>query len=321
MIIITGAAGFIGSCLVAKLNSLGHTNLLLVDDFSNIEKNKNLKGKLYSSKIDRSAFIAWLKDTDTKVTVVYHIGARTDTTEFDVSVFDELNLNYSKSLWNICVSDQIPFIYASSAATYGIGDFGFDDSHHIVHKLKPLNPYGDSKNNFDKWVLGQTSTPPFWAGFKFFNVYGPNEAHKGRMSSVIFHAMNQIKEEGRVRLFRSHNIDYKDGEQLRDFIYVKDVVDVLVFMMNNMLQPGLYNLGSEVSRSFNDLAAIIFRVMNLKKQILYIDIPENIRDKYQYFTHAKMDKLRTLGYKKYFTSLEEGIRDYVQNYLLKGRGF
>lgn len=320
MIIVTGAAGFIGSCLVAKLNSLGNTHLLLVDDFSNLKKNKNLKGKLYSRKIDRAEFITWFQKTDEKVSAVYHIGARTDTTEFDVSVFDKLNLNYSKSLWNVCVRNKIPFIYASSAATYGMGDFGFDDSHNIVHKLKPLNPYGDSKNNFDKWVLGQANTPPFWAGFKFFNVYGPNEAHKGRMASVIFHAMNQIKEGGIVQLFKSHNADYKDGEQLRDFIYVKDVVDVLVFMMTNMSHSGLYNLGSENSRSFNDLAAIIFRVMNLEKQILYIDIPENIRDKYQYFTRAKMNKLRAWGYKRAFTSLEEGIKDYVQNYLLKGKG-
>jgi ADP-L-glycero-D-manno-heptose 6-epimerase len=198
MIIVTGAAGFIGSCLVSKLNSLGKTNLVVVDDFSFDEKNKNLEGKQFVKQIERTLFIEWLENNPAEITEVYHIGARTDTAEFDLAIFEKLNLGYSKSLWNICVKYKIPFIYASSAATYGMGEFGFEDSHELVEKLIPLNPYGDSKNDFDKWVLKQESQPPFWAGFKFFNVYGPNEFHKGRMASVIFHAVQQIYATGRM---------------------------------------------------------------------------------------------------------------------------
>ena len=316
MIIVTGAAGFIGSCLVAKLNSLNKTNLILVDDFSNAEKNKNLKGKLFNSKIERAEFIAWFQQNTHEITEVYHIGARTDTTEFDVAIFDKLNLNYSKSLWKICAENDIPFVYASSAATYGLGEFGFEDDHHLVEKLKPLNPYGTSKNDFDKWVLKQDSQPSFWAGFKFFNVYGPNEFHKGRMASVIFHAVNQIKKTGEMQLFKSHNPKFKDGEQLRDFVYVKDVVDVLIFMMAKKSQAGLYNLGSGKARTFNDLVTVTFQAMDLKSNISYIDTPIDIRDKYQYFTQANMSKLQNAGYKKSFTNLESGVKDYVQNYLL-----
>ena len=316
MIIVTGAAGFIGSCLVAKLNSLYKTNLILVDDFSNAEKNKNLKGKLFNSKIERAEFIEWVQQNTHEITEVYHIGARTDTTEFDVAIFDKLNLNYSKSLWKICAENDIPFVYASSAATYGLGEFGFEDDHHLVEKLKPLNPYGTSKNDFDKWVLKQDSQPSFWAGFKFFNVYGPNEFHKGRMASVIFHAVNQIKKTGEMQLFKSHNPKFKDGEQLRDFVYVKDVVDVLIFMMAKKSQAGLYNLGSGKARTFNDLVTVTFQAMDLKSNISYIDTPIDIRDKYQYFTQANMSKLQNAGYKKSFTNLESGVKDYVQNYLL-----
>jgi ADP-L-glycero-D-manno-heptose 6-epimerase len=295
---------------------LNKTNLILVDDFSNAEKNKNLKGKLFNSKIERAEFIEWVQQNTHEITEVYHIGARTDTTEFDVAIFDKLNLNYSKSLWKICAENDIPFVYASSAATYGLGEFGFEDDHHLVEKLKPLNPYGTSKNDFDKWVLKQDSQPSFWAGFKFFNVYGPNEFHKGRMASVIFHAVNQIKKTGEMQLFKSHNPKFKDGEQLRDFVYVKDVVDVLIFMMAKKSQAGLYNLGSGKARTFNDLVTVTFQAMDLKSNISYIDTPIDIRDKYQYFTQANMSKLQNAGYKKSFTNLESGVKDYVQNYLL-----
>lgn len=316
MIIVTGAAGFIGSCLVSKLNSLGKTNLVLVDDFSNEEKNKNLEGKQYANKLERSVFMEWFSENAPEITQVYHIGARTDTTEFDRSIFDDLNVNYSKNLWKICTAHNIPFIYASSAATYGMGELGFDDNHEIVHKLKPLNPYGTSKNDFDKWVLEQEIQPPFWAGFKFFNVYGPNEFHKGRMASVVFHAVQQIKETGAMRLFRSHHPEFKDGEQLRDFVYVKDVVDVLCFMMQEQAQQGLYNLGSGIARTFNDLVRATFSAMGIEKNISYIDTPEDIRDKYQYFTEARMQKLNSVGYSKSFTSLEDGVEEYVKDYLL-----
>ena len=262
MIIVTGAAGFIGSCLVRKLNNEGFTHLVLADDFSDELKNKNLEGKQFIEKVHRKELMSWTEKNHQLVDFIFHIGARTDTTEFDTAIFDELNLNYSKNLWEKCVKFQIPFIYASSAATYGMGEFGFEDNHEIVEKLKPLNPYGQSKNEFDKWVLMQIECPPFWAGFKFFNVFGPNEYHKSRMASVVFHAFNQIKETGEMKLFKSHKIEYKDGEQLRDFIYVKDVCDVLFFMMKHKKDSGIYNLGIGKARTFNDLADATFSALS-----------------------------------------------------------
>ncbi|MCF6170596.1 MAG: ADP-glyceromanno-heptose 6-epimerase [Bacteroidales bacterium] len=318
MIVVTGAAGFIGSVLTGRLNEAGFTDLILVDDFSKTEKEKNLTGKLFADKIQRDNFFQWFDAHPGEVETVLHIGARTDTTEFDKAVFDVLNLNYSKQIWQRCARHQIPVIYASSAATYGMGEFGYDDNHTIVEKLKPLNPYGESKNDFDKWVLQQDSKPPFWAGLKFFNVYGPNEYHKGRMASVIFHAFGQIKDTGKVRLFRSHNPEYKDGGQLRDFVYVKDVVDVILFLMAAKPDSGLYNLGTGKARTFLDLAKSTFAALELKPDIEFIDTPEDIRDKYQYFTEANMSKLKNAGYGNAFHSLEEGIGDYVQNYLVDG---
>ena len=321
MIIVTGAAGFIGSCLVSKLNDLGQTNLVLVDDFSNSEKNKNLAGKQFSAQVERNIFVDWLKENASIISEVYHIGARTDTTEFDVEIFDELNLNYSKALWKICTEHKIPFLYASSAATYGMGEFGFDDNHEIVEQLLPLNPYGDSKNDFDIWALQQDKKPPFWAGLKFFNVYGPNEYHKGRMASVILHAFNQIKLTGKVKLFKSHNPDFNDGEQLRDFVYVMDVANVIMFLMETKPKSGLYNLGTGNARTFIDLAISTFKAMDIKPDIDFIDTPEDIRDKYQYFTEANMTKLRAAGYDKPFSTLEEGVQDYVANYLVPAKGY
>ena len=223
MIVVTGSAGFIASYLVDHLNALGHTNLILVDDFTKIDKEDNWKNTQFHSKIERSEFIPWFQAHANDVEFVFHLGARTDTTEKDLDVLDELNLNYTKSIWNICSEHQIPLVYASSAATYGLGEYGYDDNNEVIPNLKPLNPYGISKNEFDKWAITQTETPPFWAGLKFFNVYGPKEYHKGRMASVVFHTHGQIKENGHMQLFRSHNPAYKDGEQLRDFVYVKYV--------------------------------------------------------------------------------------------------
>ncbi len=317
MIVVTGAAGFISSCLITKLNNLDKKNLILVDDFSNHQKNKNLQNKSFIKKIDRTIFLDWFKSNTFNIKQVYHIGARTDTMDSDVAIFDKLNLNYSKRLWEICAKNSIPLIYASSAATYGLGDFGFEDNHKVVSKLNPLNPYAVSKNNFDKWVLRQNNKPPFWTGVKFFNVYGPNEFHKGRMSSVIFHAFNQIKKTGSVRLFKSYNKKYSDGEQLRDFIYVKDVIEILVLMMDMKTESGLFNIGSGKSRSFNDLVIATCKAMDVKCNIRYIDMPINLRDRYQYFTRANIKKIKNTYNIKNICSLEDGVFDYVKNYLLK----
>ena len=318
MIVVTGAAGFIGSCLITKLNDEGHQDLLLVDDFSKPEKNKNFEGKAYTKTMDREEFPGWLAENPSEVNFIFHIGARTDTTEFDVEIFNKLNLNYTKALWQTCAQHQIPLVFASSGATYGLGELGYDDNHTIVENLKPLNPYGESKNDFDKWALQQTETPPFWAGLKFFNVYGPNEYHKGRMASVIWHTFNQINATGKMKLFRSHNPEYKDGEQLRDFVYVKDVLEVLMFLHGHQKDSGLYNLGTGQSRTFYDLAANTFKALGKTPEIGFVDTPADIRDKYQYFTEANMAKLLAIGYDKPFHTLEQGIEDYVKNYLVTG---
>ncbi len=315
MIVVTGAAGFIGSCLVSKLNKDGIIDLVLVDDFSKKEKEANLESALFLAKIERDLFLDWFQNNSKDVKGVYHIGARTDTTEFDKSIFDKLNVSYTKSIWTICAKNEIPLVYASSAATYGLGEFGYKDDHDIVEQLKPLNPYGDSKNDFDIWALKQEEQPPFWAGLKFFNVYGPNEYHKGRMASVIFHAYKQIKATGKMKLFASHNPDFKDGEQIRDFVYVKDVVNVCQWLMTNQPNSALYNLGTGSARTFLDLVKNTFKAMNQEADISFIPTPEDIRDKYQYFTEADMTKLVHAGYDTPFHTLEEGVKDYVVNYL------
>lgn len=317
MIVVTGAAGFIGSCLVKKLNDEGHWNLILVDDFSDDNKKGNLLHKYYIAKVWREDFLYWLERMHNNIDVIFHLGARTDTTEKDTAIFDELNLNYSKNIWSLCTKYKIPLIYASSAATYGLGELGYNDNHDIVNKLKPLNPYGQSKNDFDAWALQQNDSPPNWYGLKFFNVYGPNEYHKGRMASVIFHTVRQIKASGGMKLFKSHRPDYKDGEQSRDFIYVKDVVNVCYWLWQNRPTSGLYNLGTGKARTFLDLVTNTFKAMDLTPNISFIDTPEDIRDTYQYFTEANMSKLRAVGYDTKFYSLEAGIEDYMQHYLIK----
>lgn len=319
MIIVTGAAGFIGSCLIGALLDTGNNAVVAVDDFSKPGKEGNLKGKKVHAFVERSVFFEWFELNHQDVGFVYHIGARTDTTEFDMAVFDELNLGYSKNMWNACAKYKIPLVYASSAATYGMGEHGYYDNHAVVEELKPLNPYGVSKNEFDKWALCQTEAPPFWAGMKFFNVYGPNEYHKGRMASVIFHAYRQILETGQVKLFRSHHPDFEDGEQLRDFVYVKDVIRVLLFMKDHQPESGLYNLGTGKARTFLDLAKATFAAAGVDAKIDFVDTPMDIRDKYQYFTEARMVKLLDAGYNEGFHSLEEGVKDYVKHYLVSGR--
>ena len=315
-IVITGAAGFIGSCLIQKLHEQGYENIVAVDDFSKAEKMKNLENKPYIYKVKRTEFFFWLETNYQQVDFIIHIGARTDTTETNWEIFQELNVNYSRQIWENCVLYRLPLIYASSAATYGQGEQGYEDAHSLVEKLKPLNLYGISKNDFDKWVFKQEDELPYLAGLKFFNVYGPNEYHNSRMVSVIFHAFHQINETGSIKLFRSHNENYKDGEQLRDFIYVKDLIEVISFLINRRPKSGIYNVGTGIARSFNDLAMSVFAAMGKNPGIDYIDTPMDIRDKYQYFTEAVMDKLKDAGYEKTFSTLEEGITDYVQQFLL-----
>ena len=318
MIIVTGAAGFIGSCLIARLNEENFNYIIAVDDFSDPDKEKNLEGKRILERVDREGFFDWLDKNYHEVEFIFHIGARTDTTEFNYEIFEHLNVEYSKQIWQRCVAYQIPLVYASSAATYGLGELGYDDNEALIPQLKPLNPYGESKNEFDIWALQQAEKPFFWAGLKFFNVYGPNEFHKGRMASVIFHAFRQIQATGRMKLFRSHHPDFRDGEQMRDFVYVKDLVDVCLFLMHSRRHSGIYNLGSGQARTFLDLATNTFRALDLEAQIDFIDTPADIRDKYQYFTQANMGKLRSIGYDRPFHSLEEGIADYVKSYLVTG---
>lgn len=317
MIIVTGAAGFIGSCMVAKLNEMGREDLILVDDFSKEIKRRNWEGKRYVDKIHRNDFFQWAEQNVKSIDLIIHLGARTDTTEFDYSVFEELNVSYTQRMWVFASRHGIPLVYASSAATYGAGELGYRDEETLAYKLQPLNPYGKSKNEIDKWVLKQAVTPPCWYAFKFFNVYGPNEYHKGRMASVILHSFHQIQESGQVKLFRSHRSDYADGEQLRDFVYVKDVVRVIYWYITHLPQSGIYNLGTGLARPFLTLATSTFKAMKLVPNIQFVDIPEDIRDKYQYFTEADMRKMRGSGYKKPFYSLEDGVKSYVTRYLLK----
>ncbi len=301
--------------MVARLNEDRFFDLVLVDDFSREDRKRNWERKKYTAIVHRDEFPEWLEENQNQVECVFHIGARTDTTEFNVEIFDRLNLHYTQSLWKTCAKHAIPFIYASSAATYGGGEHGYNDDHSTIPQLKPLNPYGQSKQDFDVWALQQEEAPYYWAGLKFFNVYGPNEYHKGRMASVIWHTFNQIGKSGEMKLFRSHNPNFTDGGQMRDFVYVKDLVEVLMFLMHHRKDSGIYNLGSGKARTFLDLATATFNSMGKEPNISFVDTPEDIRDKYQYFTEANMNKLISIGYSKTFHSLEEGVKDYVTNYL------
>jgi len=315
MIVITGAAGFIGSYLAAELLEREYKDLVLVDDFNRKEKLPNFSNKNVTTLVDRNNFEKWIDKNHKFIQFIFHLGARTDTAEFDLELMAELNTDYTKMVWSKCCEYGLPMLYASSAATYGMGEHGFNDETN-PEILKPLNPYGVSKNEFDKWALKQEIKPFFWAGLKFFNVYGPNEYHKNRMASVIYHAYNQILKTGKLKLFRSHKPEYADGEQERDFVYVKDVCDVMIFFMNHRSKSGIFNLGTGKAETFNSLGKATFLALDREPVIEYIDTPEDIRDKYQYYTCADMSKLKNAGYDKEFTSLEDGVSDYVKNYLI-----
>lgn len=324
MIIITGGAGMIGSIMAWHLNNkLGRQDLVIVDRITHENQWQNLVHRHYAEYLDKDQLFEFLEEND-DITAVIHMGAISATTERDFNKLVADNMHYSQDLWSWCAEYEVPFFYASSAATYGGGQQGYDDA--SIENLRPLNGYGYSKHFFDQWVLQQVAqkqpTPPAWAGFKFFNVYGPNEYHKERMASVAYHTFNQFSETGTMRLFKGTKEGVADGMQLRDFVYVKDVADVMGFFLESALKnkpvtSAIYNIGTGQARSFKDLATNVMTSMGREPNITYIDMPQDLQGKYQYFTQAEMKKLRDAGYKKPFTSLEEGVKDYVQNYLMQ----
>jgi ADP-L-glycero-D-manno-heptose 6-epimerase len=321
MIIITGAAGFIGSYLAGFLFSKGYKDLVLVDDFSSEAKRPNFYEKHPSQFVHRDKLYEFIEGNHRYIQFVFHLGARTDTAEKNIELLTQLNPDYTKKVWNQCVEFGLPLVYASSAATYGLGELGFSDADQISQKLKPLNPYGESKQQFDLWALAQARKPFFWAGLKFFNVYGPNEYHKGRMASVPFHLFNTLNAGGKVKLFRSHKEGIADGEQMRDFIYVNDVAKVCLFLMESRKTSGIFNLGTGKARTFLDLAKACHQSFGKPFDIDFIDTPADIRGAYQYFTEAEMAKLKESGYHKAFTPLEVGIESYYAEFLKLGKRF
>ncbi len=312
MILITGAGGFIAGNLIHSLNLLGRKDLVLVDDFSKATKTEAIKSYAYTELVNRNTLFDWINRNKYSFEIVFHLGARTDTTENNTNLLNELNTQYTQKIWQWCTEQKIPLIYASSAATYGNGEHSYLDSEEEIGKLQPLNAYGMSKHIFDVWALQQSQQPPFWYGLKFFNVYGPGEHNKGRMASVIYHAYFQIQKTGQLKLFKSHVPKYKDGEQNRDFIYVQDIVDICLYLWKNKPKSGIYNAGTGIARTFKDLALSVFKYMQIHPNIEYINIPEDIRNKYQYYTCAHMEKLIKSGYTKEFTTLEEGVKQYIQ---------
>lgn len=321
MIVVTGAAGFIGSCLVHELNSRGISDIILVDQFESSDKWKNLRSAKFLDFIPTSKFLESSELHNAKF--IFHLGACSSTTELDMDFLWENNVHYSQKIFEACSRSKIPLIYASSAATYGDGELGYSDDHKTIQGLLPLNPYGWSKQVFDQWALKQKKTPPFFAGIKFFNVYGPNEGHKGDMKSLVNKAYYQIKDSQKVRLFKSHRDDFNDGEQLRDFIYVKDAVKLLCEFMNKKFpknKSGIYNLGTGKAHTFKELVLAVFEAMEIAPQIVYIDMPENIKSQYQYYTQAKMDKISKLFPKFKFTPLKKSVSDYVNGHLIRKEG-
>jgi len=318
MIVVTGGAGFIGSAIVWKLNQGGKTNIIIVDELGKDEKWKNLVGLKYEEFVNKLEFIEQVLDdvVPYNIEAIIHMGANSSTTEKDADHLMDNNYHYTKELAKYCVEKNIRFIYASSAATYGDGAFGFDDNELKIESLRPLNMYGYSKQLFDLWAK-RNSILDRIVGIKYFNVYGPNEYHKADMRSVVHKAFEQIRDTGKVKLFKSLNPKYKDGEQMRDFIYVKDAVDMTLFFLNNQDKNGLYNVGAGKSRTWNDLVASLFKAMGKPVNIEYVDLPSHLAEKYQYFTEANLSKIMDAGYKKSTTLLEDGIDDYVKNYLLK----
>jgi ADP-L-glycero-D-manno-heptose 6-epimerase len=317
MIVVTGGAGFIGSAIVWRLNQLGKDNILVVDELAEDEKWKNLVSLNFTDYLDKDNFIEKIidGDPDLDIEAIIHMGACSSTTEKDAGYLMHNNFKYTQELAKYCLGNNVRFIYASSAATYGNGEQGYDDNENELDALRPMNMYGYSKQLFDLWAKKNNLLDKI-VGLKFFNVYGPNEFHKGDMRSVVHKAYGQIKETGKVNLFKSYKKDYEDGEQMRDFIYVKDAVDMTLFFLENKDKNGIFNIGTGNARTWNDLVTIIFKSLNKQANVEYIEMPESIRDKYQYFTQANLHKLFDAGYDQPITSLEDGINDYVKNYLI-----
>lgn len=316
MIIVTGGAGFIGSAFVWKLNQEGIEDIMIVDRLGTTDKWKNLVNLRFEDYIYKDDFFQMIYDDDLpcEVSAIVHMGACSSTTERDADYLWENNFIYTRTLAEWALQRGIRFIYASSAATYGDGKRGFADDHAKINSLKPINMYGYSKQVFDLWVLRRKMESKM-AGIKFFNVFGPNEYHKADMTSVIFKAFHQIRETGKVRLFKSYVSQYPDGGQMRDFVYVKSCMDVLWWFLQNPAVNGIFNLGTGKARTWNDLIIAVFAAMGIKPNIEYIEMPESLRNQYQYFTQAEMDKLRQAGCPVDFSSLEDSVRDYVVNYL------
>ncbi|MFT4152619.1 ADP-glyceromanno-heptose 6-epimerase [Parafilimonas sp.] len=324
VILLTGAAGFIGSCVLQFFNEQGKDDIVLVDKFTDLQKERNWKDKRYKYLVDRELILEWLDENKPNIEFIIHLGARTNIRENNNGVFQEMNVEYSEDIWNYATAYNIPLIYASSAATYGNGELGFTDDDQMISDFHPLNEYAVSKHDFDKWAVGQLNAPPCWAGLKFFNIYGPNEYHKGEGCSVVFKTFKQIQESNCVTLYKSNNDAFEDGGQLRDFVYVKDVAKLIWWMYNAMLhkewQPeknGLYNVGTGEARSFNDVAKLIFKALDKAPNITYVEMPEDVAGGFRGASKATTVKLKHAGYNEPFTSLEEGIEDYIKNYLAK----
>jgi ADP-L-glycero-D-manno-heptose 6-epimerase len=319
MIVITGGAGFIGSAIAWRVNNQGKDDIIIVDELGHTEKWKNLVTLNYQDFINKDEFIKQIESgVKLGIEAIIHMGANSSTTEKDADYLINNNYEYTKKLAKYCVENNIRFIYASSAATYGDGSLGFNDEEKICQSLRPLNMYGYSKNLFDVWAIKYGIIDKI-VGLKYFNVFGPNEYHKSDMRSVVHKAFEQIKSTGKVELFKSRNPNYKDGEQKRDFIYVKDAVDMTLFFLEKKNKNGIYNIGSGKARTWNDLVTAIFKALNKPVKIEYIELPEYLVEKYQYFTEARIDKIKKAGYPHPITSLEDGVTDYVKSFLLSGK--
>ena len=321
MIILTGGGGMIGSMIAWHLNTqMNFDDFVIVDDLINKQQENNFNKRKFIEYIEKDDLKKYLSDKK-NVSAVIHMGAISATTESNFNRLLQSNIRYSQALWHWCAENKVPFIYASSAATYGDGSVGYDDNESELDKLSPLNAYGYSKHFFDRWVQLELSknqpTPPQWCGLKFFNVYGPNEYHKGRMASVVFHSFNQFKETNQIKLFKSEHPSYADGMQVRDFIYVKDAVKIIIFFLNNNNFSGLYNAGTGNAETFKALAeAVLINTKGQPNDIKYIEMPNDLKGKYQYYTQATMNKINSIGFNDNFMNLKEGVTDYLESYLL-----